>query len=299
MQLGAFFKLIRWKNLVFIIYLQLLLKYIIFSSLIIDPNLNTIQFVLLLLGVVFITAAGYIINDIFDLKTDLINRPSKVIISKQITIEKATFLYKIINSIGIFMGIALALQIQKPTFSLLFISASILLYYYSKIFKSQPIIGNIIVSFLIALSTGILFLAEFQFEILLDSQFILKGVFIFLISFAFILNFIREIIKDIEDIIGDHSLNMKTLPIILGIYRIKRITAVLCFIPIFILINFSLIYKDHYPYAVFYLLITVVIPLFYIGIKLFSVKSKHDFRKLSQLLKIIMFLGINAVILIL
>ena len=92
---------------------------------------------------------------------------------------------------------------------------------------------------------------------------------------------------------------VNTLPILIGIGRAKRIAAILCFICSFVLINFLFLYKDLYNYAVGYLSITVIIPLMYIGMQLFSVKSKKDFQKLSRLLKIIMFLGVNAVLLIL
>ena len=136
MQFGAFLRLIRWKNLVFLIYIHLLLKFVIFSSLKFDTSLTTIQFFLLLFGILFIMAAGYIINDIFDIRTDLINKPLKLIVPQKISIENARFLYKLMNTIGIGIGVVLSLQIERPEFSLLFILSSILLYYYTKLFKA-------------------------------------------------------------------------------------------------------------------------------------------------------------------
>ena len=118
MQLGACLRLIRWKNLGFLIYLQVLLKYVLFSELKVDTTLTFFQFSLLIGGIVCIMAAGYIINDVFDLKTDLINKPLKRIIPEKISIEQARFLYKFLNTLGISLGIVLSLQLESPGFSL-------------------------------------------------------------------------------------------------------------------------------------------------------------------------------------
>ena len=157
MAILAFFKLIRWKNLLLIIYVQVLLKFLIFTSFNISTNLSFIQFIVLLISILLITSAGYIINDIYDLKTDLINKPKKVIVTKQFSIAKAQQLYLFLNASGIILGIGLSLNIEKPSYSFIFIGASLLLYYYSKKFKSKPLIGNLIISFLITISILILY----------------------------------------------------------------------------------------------------------------------------------------------
>ena len=114
--------------------------------------------------------------------------------------------------------------------------------------------------------------------------------------FAFCMNLTREIIKDIEDVNGDYVLKISTLPILLGITRTKNIANLTILLPIglllFILLNFS----ESYKFTMLYLLITVFLPLVYISIKLFSVKNKNDFKKISTLLKITMFLGVNSLI---
>ncbi|NQV76984.1 MAG: UbiA family prenyltransferase, partial [Lutibacter sp.] len=152
MRLAAYFKLIRWKNLLLILYVQILLKFLVFNSFNIETNLSLVQFIVLLISILLITAAGYIINDIFDLKTDLINKPQKVIVTKNFSLEKAQQLYLVLNATGVILGIGLSLNIEKPSYSLIFIGTSLLLYYYSKKFKSKPLIGNLIVSFLIGFS---------------------------------------------------------------------------------------------------------------------------------------------------
>ena len=160
MKLAAFLKIIRWKNLLLLVYTQLIIKLILFKSFTIESQLSTVQFVTFVLALLFITAAGYIINDIYDVKSDLINKPSKVIVSKIISKENAQRWYLITNTFGIVFGIIVSLSVQKPAYSFIFIGASLLLYYYSKTLKSMPLIGNSIVSLLIGSSILILYIFD-------------------------------------------------------------------------------------------------------------------------------------------
>lgn len=298
MDLSAFFKLIRWKNLLLILYTQLLLKYYFFTSFNITTKLTDFQFFILIFSIILITASGYIINDIFDINTDLINKPEKVIISKKITVDKGKKLYLLINTIGIALGIYLSLNIQKPTFSFLFIGASLLLYYYSKNFKSKPLIGNVIVSFLIAISILIIIWFDIDFSIKTHSQQLIIYSVWFLSFFAFFLNLIREIIKDIEDINGDYALNMNTLPILVGRKRTRYLASVICAFPLSLLLFILIKYSFEYKFTMLYLLIGTFLPILYVAIKLLNVKTPKNLNKLSTLLKIIMFLGINSLVIL-
>jgi len=296
MRLAAYFKLIRWKNLLLILYVQILLKFLVFNSFNIETNLSLVQFIVLLISILLITAAGYIINDIFDLKTDLINKPQKVIVTKNFSLEKAQQLYLVLNATGVILGIGLSLNIEKPSYSLIFIGTSLLLYYYSKKFKSKPLIGNLIVSFLIAFSISIIYLVDINKTIQTTNQQLIINIILGLSFFAFFINFIREIVKDIEDVKGDYNLKMNTLPILIEKYRTIKIASLLCVIPlgflIYIVINIASIYK----FTSIYLVLFTIIPLLYVALKLQSVKSIKDFKKLSTILKISMFLGVTSLI---
>ena len=297
MKLFAFFKLIRWKNLLLLIYVQILLKFLVFNSFNIKTNLSLTQFIILLISILLITAAGYIINNILDVKSDLINKPKEVLVTKEISIENAQQLYLILNALGIILGIGLCLTIEKPSYSFIFIGTSLLLYYYSKKFKSKPLIGNLIVSLLTAFSIFILYLFDINKTIHTNNQQLIISIILGLSFFAFLLNLIRELIKDIEDVNGDYNLKMNTLPILIGKKRTAKLASLLCIIPlvflIYIVINIASIYK----FTSLYLVVFIIIPLIYIALKLQSVKSLSDFKKLSTILKISMFLGINALIL--
>ena len=296
MKLIAFLNLIRWKNLLLIIYVQLLLKFIIFSTFHIETYLNSIQFILLLVSILFITAAGYIINDLSDIKADLVNKPRKVIITKHISIDKAQNLYFWFNSSGVVLGVILSLNIKKPSYAFIFIGASLLLYFYSKKYKSKPLIGNIIVSLLVALNVLILYIFDIQKISQDNNQQLIIEVIFTLTFFAFILNFIREIIKDIEDIDGDYKLKMNTLPILIGQNRTKFIVSIFHLIPVILLTYIIVISSSQYKITALYLLLCTLLPLLFILLKMKSAKTKKDFTRISLYLKIIMFLGINSLL---
>ena len=298
MHIAAFFRLIRWKNLLFILYAQLLIKFLFFPSFNIITILSIFQFSILLIAIILISGAGYIINNIEDLKTDLVNEPEKVVISKQISVDRAKQLYLILNTFGIVFGLGLCLNIQKPSFSFIFIGTSLLLYYYSKKLKSKAFIGNFIVSLLVAISMLLLGLLDLNQAFQNDTQSFALTVLLFLSCFAFLLNLIREIVKDIEDVNGDYTLNMRTLPIVFGRNRIKRLASVLCIIPIIFLLYIIINYSNEYKYTSLYLLLFSLLPTIYVALKLLSAESIIDFRKLSVVLKIIMFLGVNALIIL-
>ena len=296
MVLATYFKLVRWKNLLLIVFVFFVLKFSFFSTLQIQTKLSIVDFLLLLLSVLAITAAGYIINDIFDVKTDLINKPTKVIVSQKISLETAKKWYKTTNTVGIVLGIALCIKISKPTHSFIFIGISLLLYYYSKKIKTTPFIGNFLVSLLIAFSVLIFPLFEIELIAKNNIQNLATQIIWMLFFFAFSLNLIREIVKDIEDVNGDYSLKMNTLPILLGSLRTRSLVLFLCIVPIGLLLFIILKYSSIYKFTVLYLLLFVLMPLLYFTVKLRSAKKKTEFHKLSQLLKIIMLLGINSLL---
>lgn len=194
------------------------------------------------------------------------------------------------------MGIAFCLKTNKPTFSFIFIGASLLLYFYAKKLKAKPFIGNLIVAFLIGISIFILAIFELDFLIKNKNQKLVFNIIIVLSIFAFFINLTREIIKDIEDINGDYALKMKTLPILIGINRTKSIALITCIFPIGLLLIMLLNFSEVYKFTMLYLLIAVFLPLVYVIIKLFSAKKKNDFKKLCTILKFTMFLGVSSLI---
>ena len=152
MKLSNYLKLIRYQNLIFIALAQLFIKYGLFHAFKIDTALNDLEFLLLVLATICIAGAGNVINDIHDVEIDKINKPEKLLIGKKVTEKNAYNLFITLNVIGVGLGFYLANSIGKPMFSALFIVISALLYLYASSLKSMLLIGNLLISGLVALS---------------------------------------------------------------------------------------------------------------------------------------------------
>jgi 4-hydroxybenzoate polyprenyltransferase len=114
--------------------------------------------------------------------------------------------------------------------------------------------------------------------------------------FAFLLNVIRELIKDIQDIDGDHKAGMNTLPIAIGRNRAAKVTFVIAFMPLFLVIYYVATYMYKQLYVVLYFLVFVIAPLIYLIIKLYMAETKSDFAFLSKLTKVIMVFGMLSLV---
>ena len=150
--LTAFFKLVRWPNLLFIALTQLLFRFFVlrFAYLNNIPGTENIKlsqqlFFLLVIASVCIAAAGYIINDYFDLNIDLVNKPSKLIIDRYIKRRWAIVLHVLLSFTGFVLSLYVGYKLWNfyiPFFNLIAILA---LWFYSTTFKKKLLIGNILI----------------------------------------------------------------------------------------------------------------------------------------------------------
>ena len=295
MKIQHFLQLIRYKNLLMIAFVQVLFSVVLaFNQGYFSTTFDIVIFFLLIQTTVLLAAAGNIINDFFDIEIDKINKPNKVLVGKVISGKSTLIIYYILNFFGIISGIGLAYFHDKIIYGLLFILISILLYYYSKYLKKIALLGNFIVSIFIALSIVLVYVFspfdKLRFQMV---NFNYLTIFIYALL-AFLLNFIREIVKDIEDVDGDYSQGMKTLPILIGKKRTQIILFYLSFIPFIAII--LLISISKHTILIIYSLVFLIIPLGYFMYKIKDSKSKKEIHKLSTLLKIIMLLGILSII---
>ncbi len=254
---------------------------------------------LLVISTVCIAAGGYIINDIYDVNIDKINKPEKVLIGEKITEQSANRLYIILNVIGVGIGFYLANMIGKPAFSALFIITSALLYLYASYLKGVLLVGNLIVSAIVAFSLIIVPLFDLLPAITEQNQGTQSVIFSIILDyslFAFLINFIREIVKDIQDINGDKNYEMNTLPISIG----RKRATITVFILGILLVAGVVFYMYNYLYenekAIFYFLFLILAPLLFFCIKSFSAETPRKMGFLSLLLKIIMFLGVSSIL---
>ncbi len=295
MKISDFLVFIRWKNLLMIILTQFLIKFVLFEKFDLSTTLNQTDFLLLVLSSILIASAGYVINDIQDVKTDTINKPEKVFVSKKITVTNANNLYILLNSIGLLIGFYLSYVVDKLSFFAIFIIISLLLYNYAISLKKKLIVSNLIVSLVIFLSIVIVPI----FDIVpasnsynADKQYLAFYPVFILACFAFLLTFLREVTKDAEDIEGDKKIQANTFSIRYGLKKTNRFLFVLGFITVIFVGYFAFVLWETKSTASIHLLILVVFPLLYFMRKILVSTSKKDYRQLSSLLKIIMLFGL-------
>lgn len=286
--LKHFLQLIRFKNLLMLVLVQTLfwLRF--------NDNSNTIHFFLLIISTIFLAAAGNVINDYFDVDADKINKPDKVIVERLISKKRTLIIYNILNLLGIFSGFFLAMISNKKHYGLLFIAISILLFYYSKYFKKTALVGNFIVAFFIAFSILIILIFPSVHLVIVEEQIKVMRIIVSYTIFAFLLNLIREIVKDIEDIDGDYKLNMKTLPILLGKKRSQNVVFYISLILFFLLILWVSIIDQLYFYL--FAVVFLIIPLGYFILNIKEVKTKKELHNLSTMLKVIMLFGMLSIL---
>ena len=306
----SFFKLIRLKNLIIVAVTQLIIKFSLINPFLDNFMLSNNQFYLLVLSTTFITAAGYIINDIYDVETDKINKEDSRIIGKSITSKNAITCYILLNLLGLGLGIYIAYVVKELYYSLIFIYCIFSLWTYSKRMKTSFLFGNLQVSLLTALSIFNVVL----FDIIPNGinknngEMMILKIILFYATFSFSITFIREMIKDLEDIEGDKRIKAKTLAITYGIEKTKWVSL------IFTILTFlGITYFQYFQYSIAssefeYKIsiwgvnkIAIIYAIFIqylfllLGFKIYTSKLKSDFYFISQLCKIIMIVGILSI----
>ena len=318
-----FFKLIRFPNLIIIALTMIGVRYgllePLWRSVIKDMlergflvrgmglHMSGINFSLLVVSTVLIAAAGYIINDYFDTKTDRINKPDKVVIGKIIQRRAAIILHISLSLVGLIIAIYLAYYAGNIKLALLQFFSIVALWFYSTHLKKQLLAGNILIALLAALvpiTTGMFEFASgaiTNLQILnnsapeMGSYVLKKGAFIVIgyAAFAFLSNLFREIIKDIEDIEGDVADGCRTLPIVIGEEPSKFIamSLIVC-TSIFLGLVQQYIWKWDLILLFYFTIFAVQGPLLYILYILWNSYDKYSYNKASIICKIIITTGV-------
>lgn len=301
MKIKNYFIFFRVKNLLLIILIQVLIKYILFDKFNVTLLLDNFQFFLLVLSTVLIALAGYLINDLNDIKADKINKPQKVFVGKLLSTQKVDTLFLIFNFTGLLLGYYLSYSIDKISFFAIFIIASLLSYLYSIKLKKMLLIKNLIVSFLVFLSifiVGLYDIVPATSAYNNQGQLDVFNLVLKISTFAFLLTLLREIVKDVEDIEGDKKSGIRSLPIVFSIDKTKIIIYIIAFLTLVSINYFAFNLYEINIIASLYLLVVVSLPLVYFMVKLYGAKSKLQLNKLSKLLKLIMFLGMLTILIL-
>ncbi len=296
-----FLRLIRFKNLLMLALMQLLFHYGFLELQGVPLALNDFQFILLVLSTVCIAAGGYLINNIFDIGTDMYNKPDQVVVGTKISETSAYNYYMALNIIGVGIGFYLSNVINKPSFAILFVAIAATLYLYASSFKKYLLVGNILIAILLSLSVVIVGIFDLLPVITDENRSAMRTLFTILLDyaiFAFMINLLREIVKDLEDVNGDYNQGMSTLPIALGVSRTATLVLLLSLIPLASLLYYIYEYIFNLLYATIYSLIFIAAPMIYFTVKMSSAKTQKDFAHLSAVLKWIMLFGIFSILVI-
>lgn len=295
-----YLKLIRYQNLLMLAMMQLLFRYGFLNYQNVPLALNDWQYFVLVFATIMIAAGGYIINNIMDQGTDIINKPYQVVVGKGISEANAYNLYFACTVLGVGTGFYLSNVIGKPGFASIFIIISATLYLYASSLKQMLLVGNIVVAFLLAFSVIIIGIFDLLPVINPENKGVMANLFSILMDyalFAFVINFIREIVKDLEDVNGDYNQGMNTLPIALGINRTTKLVFFVSLIPLVMILLYikSYFFEFNLHIATIFALIGIVAPLLYFLIKIFEAKKSQDFNHLSKVLKLIILMGLFSI----
>lgn len=311
----ALLNLTRWPNLIIIILTMVLMRHAVIEPLIskIDVILVTgsgepvpmtlrlpwYEFILLVAATIFITAGGYVINDYFDIKTDLINR-GKVIVGTKIPRRKAMMWHSVFNILGVTAGFYISWKAGYFWLGTLFVIVSGLLYFYSASYKRQFLIGNIMVAILTAMVPMLVVFYEwpalYRYYALnavsmpdFNVIFYWTGGFAL---FAFLTTLTREIIKDIEDFDGDQAYGRNTVPVVLGV-KSARISAVSLNLVTIILLYLVWYFAIRDTITFVYLSLMIVLPLVLVIYQLIVNRNRKAwFHLASRYMKVVMLMGI-------
>lgn len=300
-------QLVRWSNLFFLGALIYVME-----KWVVVPILDDVAFgeqlpwyILLLIAAatILIAAGGYVINDYFDIKIDRINRPDQLIVTQYISKENAMRLSIGLSGVGMVCGLVAAWLLRSSTIAILFAIIPGLLWFYSSSYKRLLIVGNVTIALLSALSPMMVAIAnvaqlQLKYSTILPYTTLEHDIYAWVGGFslfAFLLTWIREIVKDLQDQMGDRELECHSMPIVWGNIVTKIVVTALIVLTT-VLIGwfwYSILPFDHswQSFSTRYIVLAIIIPLWGALWLLWAAKIPSDYRTCQQVLKLTMFLG--------
>jgi 4-hydroxybenzoate polyprenyltransferase len=275
------FSVVRGYNILIIVIAQYLTSIYILAhdkplrQVVLDLNLF-----MLVLASASAIAAGYIINNFYDSEKDLINRPNKSMLDRLVSQNTKLSFYFVLNFLAVVM--ASYVSFNAVLFFSIYIFA---IWFYSHKLKKLPFIGN--------LTSAILTITPF-FAIFIYYKNFETVIFVHA-TFLFLIISMRELTKDLENIIGDLAQNYQTIPIVYGENVSKKMLtflAILTFIPTTLLVRYFNIGHMNYYFLLCALLLLIFI-LF-----LWKSKTKTHYLILHNILKFIIVTGVFCIVLI-
>jgi 4-hydroxybenzoate polyprenyltransferase len=305
---SAFLKMIRLPNLIFIALTQALFYYCILFPLLQAaggrPSIGQTGFIFLVAASVLIAAAGYIINDYFDVNIDQVNKPKKNVVDVIVSRRWAMLWHFLLSGLGVLISIYVSIRTGLWYIALANLACVFLLFGYSVSLKRKLLSGNILISVLTAWVVLVICFSEMRLvhfggvsaAIATADRKIVRIGFLYA-GFAFMLSLIREAIKDMEDVPGDAKYGSRTMPIAWGFHASKVYVAVWMIVLIAMLELVQVyVLQFHWWLPILYTGLLVILPLLYVFYKLFRAQTQQDFHRLSTITKFVMLTGILSML---
>jgi len=301
----TYLRLVRLPNLMMIAFTMYAMRFLIVRPQLLlygmDLQFSEAHFALLVVSVLFITAAGYVINDYFDAPVDMINRPSRVMLSRLIPRRMAIVVHLTLSIIGVAAGIYLSFAIRLSFLSMIFLLVPGILWFYSTTYKRQFLLGNLIVAFLTALVPLMVILFEVPLLIREYGREMVRNQIDFhtltawvggYALFAFLFTLIREIVKDMEDFEGDRAYGRNTLPVVLGLKTTRYVVLALTGVAVVFIAAVLALYLTDLM-TLLYTVLLVMAPLAFAVFRLLRASTAEQYHQVSSWLKGIMLAGVG------
>lgn len=300
-------QLVRWSNLLFLAVLVWVMdKWVavpVLNQAAFGEQLPWYTLLLIVCATVLIAAGGYVVNDYFDVKIDRINRPDQLIVTRTVSRESAVRLSMWLSGTGVVCGLASAALLKSTTIAILFVFVPGLLWFYSSSYKRLFMIGNLTIALLAGLTPMMVAFANIaqlrlRYELILPYTTLEHDLYAWLggfALFAFLLTWIREIIKDMQDQQGDRELECHSMPVVWG----EKWTKV--FVTVLIVLTLAIIghlwwHVLPFPHtwmslSTRYIVLGISIPLLGALWLLWAAKIPSDYKTCQQVVKLTMALG--------
>ena len=258
---------------------------------------------LLIVSVVGIAAGGYVINDYFDVKIDRINRPDNLVVTRIISRDTAMHIFYGLTAVGMIAGTVVAWWAHSWTLLFTYVVIPGLLWFYSASYKRMFLVGNLVVAFASAIVPLLVAIANadylhhlyqnaLAYSPIVGELYVWTGGFA---AFAFLLTWVREIVKDIEDIEGDCEMECRTLPIVWGDKVAKIIATILLVViaTLIVYILFAVLPFSHEwkSLPTRYVVFGLIVPILCSIVLLWAANNRTEYHRVQTIIKFAMFMG--------
>lgn len=304
--LRSLMRLIRLVNLLYLAAAQFLVQYTIIRPILaqshVEPTLDLFHFSVLVISTLFIAAAGYIINDYFDVKVDALNKPSHILIDRTIPRREAILLHLVLSGIGIVMAFWIAWHASNIKLGFIHILVALLLWFYSTNYKRNGLAGNFIIAFLSSLVIILPALYDRQLfypanELIRRAASTILIILFFYFILLFMLAFMRELVKDVLNAIGDARIGSHSFPVRYGMAVSRNVIYVLQFVFLIAIVYLQQIEwrGDDFSSAIF-LFATVELPMIITAYLLWKPEDQKNYLAANFIFRGIMGMALLSMV---